>query len=124
MNLKISKFANSLSDPRSWLQPRLPDMRVTRQAVQVLAALCATLLGIGLTRAETGVTAQTVLIGQSVSLTGPLAEIGTDFSEGFKAYIDEVNRRGGVFGRRLKLVLMDDGYVPQQSLANTEKLIG
>lgn len=82
------------------------------------------LSGAGLAQAETGVTAQTVLIGQSVSLTGPLAEIGNDFSEGFKAYIDEVNRRGGVFGRRLKLVQMDDGYVPQRSLANTEKLIG
>jgi len=124
MNLRKSKFANSLSDPRSWLQLRLPDVQATLQTVQVLAALCVALLGTGLARAETGVTAQTVLIGQSVSLTGPLAEIGNDFSEGFKAYIDEVNRRGGVFGRRLKLVQMDDGYVPQRSLANTEKLIG
>lgn len=124
MNLSKSKFANSLSDPRSWLQLRLPDLQATLQTVQVLVALCVTLLGTGLARAETGVTAQTVLIGQSVSLTGPLAEIGNDFGEGFKAYIDEVNRRGGVFGRRLKLVQMDDGYVPQRSLANTEKLIG
>ena len=124
MNLSKSKFANALSDPRSGLQLRLPNVRATLQTVQVIAALCVTLLGTGLARAETGVTAQTVLIGQSVSLTGPLAEIGNDFSEGFKAYIDEVNRRGGVFGRRLKLVLMDDGYVPQRSLANTEKLIG
>jgi len=69
------------------------------------------------------VTAKTILIGQSVSLTGPLASIGTDFSEGFKTYIDEVNRRGGVFGRQLKVVLMDDGYVPQRSLSNTEKMI-
>src|SRR3990167_7139277 len=105
MNLSKSKFANALSDPRSGLQLRLPNVRATLQTVQVIAALCVTLLGTGLARAETGVTAQTVLIGQSVSLTGPLAEIGNDFSEGFKAYID-------------------DGYVPQRSLANTEKLIG
>ncbi len=63
MNLRKSKFANSLSDPRSWLQLRLPDVRATLQTVQVFAALCVTLLGTGLSRAETGVTAQTVLIG-------------------------------------------------------------
>jgi ABC-type branched-subunit amino acid transport system substrate-binding protein len=102
----------------------MPQAWSSLRTVNAIVAIYAMLSGAGLAQAETGVTAQTVLIGQSVSLTGPLAEIGNDFSEGFKAYIDEVNRRGGVFGRRLKLVQMDDGYVPQRSLANTEKLIG
>lgn len=123
MKLRELKFFRSFQVAPLLLRPRLPNARVASQAVLFFAALCGTLLGSGLARAETGVTAQSVLIGQSVSLTGPLASIGTDFSEGFKTYIDEVNRGGGVFGRQLKIVLMDDGYVPQRSLSNTEKMI-
>ncbi len=123
MTLRDLKFLNPFQIPALSLRFRMPNALVESQAVLFFVALCATLLASGLAWAETGVTAKTILIGQSVSLTGPLASIGTDFSEGFKTYIDEVNRRGGVFGRQLKVVLMDDGYVPQRSLSNTEKMI-
>jgi ABC-type branched-subunit amino acid transport system substrate-binding protein len=123
MTLRDLKIFKPFPIPSLSLRFRVPYALVESQAVLLIAALCVTLLVSGLARAETGVTAKTILIGQSVSLTGPLASIGTDFSEGFKTYIDEVNRGGGVFGRQLKVVLMDDGYASQRSLSNTEKMI-
>lgn len=123
MNYGKSKIRNLLRSPMMSCWLRMPQSWSSIRIVNAMVAMSAMLLGAGLVRAETGVTVQTVLIGQSVSLTGPLAAIGTDFSEGFKVYVDEVNRGGGVFGRHLKLVQMDDGYVPQRSLSNTEKMI-
>jgi len=123
LNYGKSKIRNLLRSPMMSFWLRMPQAWSSIRTVNAMVAMSAMLLGAGLVRAETGVTVQTVLIGQSVSLTGPLAAIGTDFSEGFKVYVDEVNRGGGVFGRHLKLVQMDDGYVPQRSLSNTEKMI-
>jgi len=73
--------------------------------------------------AEAGVTAKSVKIGQSISLTGPLGAIGTDYGEGFKLAIEDANRRGGVHGRKISLVQLDDGYIADRSLANTRKLL-
>lgn len=95
---------------------------VLRDAAAVIAAGIA-LLCAQPAIAEPGVTARGVLIGQSVSLTGPLGAIGTDYSEGFKAGLEDVNRRGGVHGRSIKLIQMDDGYAAPRALANTKKML-
>jgi branched-chain amino acid transport system substrate-binding protein len=42
---------------------------------------------------------------------------------GIKAAFDEVNAKGGVHGRKLELVSLDDGYDPDRSVAQTKKLI-
>ena len=94
MNYGKSKIRNLLRSPMMSFWLRMPQAWSSIRTVNAMVAMSAMLLGAGLVRAETGVTAQTVLIGQSVSLTGPLAAIGTDFSEGFKVYVDEVNRGG------------------------------
>jgi len=95
---------------------------VLRDAAAVIAAGIA-LFYAQSAIAEPGVTAQSVLIGQSVSLTGPLGAIGTDYSEGFKVGLEDVNRRGGVHGRSIKLIQMDDGYAAPRALANTVKML-
>ncbi len=73
--------------------------------------------------AEVGVAAKSVTIGQSISLSGPLGAIGTDYGEGFKAAIDEANRRGGVHGRKINLIQLDDAYLSDRALLNTKKLL-
>ncbi len=42
---------------------------------------------------------------------------------GARLYFDAVNRDGGVFGQRIELRLLDDGYEPARCKANTERLI-
>ena len=73
--------------------------------------------------AETGVDADFITIGQSAALSGPAQELGTEMRLGAQAYFNQLNQAGGVFGRRIKLVSLDDGYEPDRAAANTKKLI-
>jgi ABC-type branched-subunit amino acid transport system substrate-binding protein len=77
----------------------------------------------GSARAESGVDADTIVLGQSCPLTGPAAELGTEMRLGAQLHFNEVNQKGGVFGRFIKLVTLDDGYEPDRAAANTRKLI-
>ena len=73
--------------------------------------------------AADGVTASTVVVGQSAALSGPAAELGAEMRKGILAYFEHVNRNGGVNGRRLVLKSLDDGYEATRAAANTKKLI-
>ncbi|TCV85913.1 ABC transporter substrate-binding protein [Sulfurirhabdus autotrophica] len=73
--------------------------------------------------AEVGVTDSTIKLGQSAALTGPASELGTEMRDGANAYFESVNRKGGVNGRKIQLISMDDGYEPARTIANTKKLI-
>jgi ABC-type branched-subunit amino acid transport system substrate-binding protein len=77
----------------------------------------------GLSSAQSGVTPDTVLLGQSVALTGPAAALGIEMRTGAKVYFDYVNSRGGIHGRKIELRTLDDGYEPSRTAPNTKKLI-
>lgn len=87
----------------------------------LLAALGLTFsLGAQLAHAaETGVSDKEVVLGQSVGLTGPLVELAPDIINAAKAYFDQVNEKGGVHGRKIRTVVLDDGY----QAANTQKTV-
>ena len=70
-----------------------------------------------------GVSSQRVLFGQSAAFSGPASELGTNMKQGILAAFDEANRRGGVHGRLLELVSLDDAYEPEAAIANTIRLI-
>ncbi len=70
-----------------------------------------------------GVSADTILIGQSAALSGPAEALGKEMKSGAEAYFDSVNKSGGINGRKIKLVSVDDGYEPERAAANTRKLI-
>lgn len=70
-----------------------------------------------------GVTADTILIGQSAALSGPAQELGKEMKAGAEAYFEAVNAAGGLNGRKIKLVTLDDGYEPDKAAANTRKLV-
>ncbi|HEY7238342.1 MAG TPA: ABC transporter substrate-binding protein, partial [Burkholderiales bacterium] len=70
-----------------------------------------------------GVSADRIVLGQSVALTGPAAELGIQMRNGAKTYFDHVNALGGVHGRKIELITLDDGYEPSRTAPNTKKLI-
>jgi len=55
-----------------------------------------------------GVTAHTLVLGQSAPLSGPLQGLGEDVRSGALAYLRRLNDAGGVHGRRLELATLDD----------------
>lgn len=76
------------------------------------------------TRAAQGVGADRILFGQAAPLDGPAAALGTGMRQGILAAFAEVNARGGIGGRRLDLMTIDDGYEPSRAIAATNRLIG
>jgi ABC-type branched-subunit amino acid transport system substrate-binding protein len=87
-----------------------------------MAALLAALLSPA-ARAETGVTDSAVIVGQSAVFSGPVADTGNHYRSGIELYFDKVNKAGGVNGRKLQLVALDDAYDPKRTAENTRTLI-
>ncbi|WP_206485161.1 ABC transporter substrate-binding protein [Thalassotalea sp. G2M2-11] len=59
----------------------------------------------------------------SNATTGPAAKLGTRLNQGANAYFSRVNKQGGVAGRKINLVVLDDGYEPYKTLKNTQKFL-
>jgi len=70
-----------------------------------------------------GVTDDTIRVGMIVDLTGPLAFLGQEFSSGAELYFKVVNDHGGVHGRKIELIVEDDGYQPPRTVAAFRKLV-
>ena len=64
-----------------------------------------------------------LVIGQSARFSGPNATYGNDYRQGAQAWFDAVNRLGGIHGRTLRLVSLDDRYEPELTLSNTKRLL-
>ena len=73
--------------------------------------------------AEVGVTDTSITIGMTAPLSGPNGAYGTDMKEVIGAYFKQVNDAGGISGRKLELIAMDDGYETDRAVANTKALI-
>ncbi len=85
--------------------------------------LCLALAGIGPQSALAADSGEPLLFGQSAALSGPASELGLGMRQGLLAAFDEVNRSGGVHGRPLSLISLDDAYEPEAAIANTRALI-
>ncbi|WP_052360090.1 ABC transporter substrate-binding protein [Desulfovibrio alcoholivorans] len=70
-----------------------------------------------------GVGDDLVVVGSSLPLTGHASYLGRQTLFGAMSYINAVNDAGGVAGRRIKVIALDDGYDPPRCVANTQRLI-
>lgn len=66
---------------------------------------------------------QAIKVGMSAAFTGASAGLGSEYYRGAKALFDETNAKGGINGRRVELIALDDAYQPAKAVANTVKLI-
>lgn len=90
----------------------------TRLAV-VLAGLALSTTAFMANASEVGVSDQEIVLGQSLGITGPLAQMAPDIVNGGKVYFEAINASGGIYGRKIRTVVLDDGYDP----ANTQKTV-
>jgi len=86
----------------------------------VLAAVLAT--GIP-AFAEDGVSADKIVFGQAAALDGAASALGLGMKMGLEAAFAEINKAGGVKGRKLELKSVDDGYEPTKSIEAVKKLL-
>ena len=73
--------------------------------------------------AKQGISATEVTFAQVAALDGPAGALGTGMRQGILAAFEEVNAKGGVHGRMLRLVSMDDGYEPDRSANSVREVI-
>ena len=70
-----------------------------------------------------GITATTVTVGGHFPLTGPAAPGYSEIPRAIDAYFKHVNANGGVHGRKLKMIIRDDGYNPVNTVKVTKQLV-
>src|SRR5580693_9685891 len=69
-----------------------------------------------------GVTATEIKIGQTMPYSGPVSAFGA-LGKGEVAYFKMLNERGGINGRKINLISLDDGYAPPKTVEQTRRLV-
>ena len=94
-------------------------------AVSFVLAACGNTGGGGTaanTASDVGVTKDTILLGNTIALSGPAAAYGT-IAKAMDAYFKSVNDAGGVNGRKISFKYLDDAYNPAQTVPLTKQLV-
>jgi len=69
-----------------------------------------------------GVTATEIKIGQTMPYSGPVSAFGA-LGKGEVGYFKMVNERGGINGRKINLISLDDSYAPPKTVEQTRRLV-
>ena len=85
--------------------------------------VCISLLSASLARAEDGVTPNRVVIGQNITLQGGKNDYGAAVLAGMETYFSNINRRGGINGRQIDLITLDDHNKSDKAEANARQLV-
>lgn len=100
-----------------------PVRSARRTALLQIAGLPLAALAPAARANEPGVNDQEIILGQSVAMSGPLGEFGRDIVIGAKACLTRVNTAGGIGGRRVSLVTLDDRYETELAAQNIRRLL-
>lgn len=104
------------------LTPILWQTRRTTLLKKALILAAFALPGLAIA-APDGIGKTAITLGQSVALTGPSSALGVPFAQGAKLYFDRLNNSGGINGRQVELVTIDDMGSAAQTVLNTQKLL-
>src|SRR5258708_5947834 len=96
--------------------------KILRLLHGIAAGLCAGIITSSVF-AESGVTPKEIVIGSSHALSGPTAQPCSLMSRGAQAYFNKVNAAGGVNGRTIKYVVIDDAMAVPRAVSNTQRLL-
>jgi branched-chain amino acid transport system substrate-binding protein len=96
-------------------------MTLTRRHVVALAA--AAPLALPALPAQAQAQANDIVFAATLPLTGPFAAVAKDQLEGMKDYIEHVNGKGGVKGRRIRFLVEDTQYKVDQAIAGWKKFM-
>ena len=90
--------------------------------LSILAAAVGLAAGAAQAQSQ-GVSKDEILVGSILDMSGPLAAFGKATRQGMVLRIEEANEQGGVHGRKIKLVVEDDGYDPKKAVLAAQKLV-
>jgi branched-chain amino acid transport system substrate-binding protein len=102
---------------RNWVVTTARELTVSAVVGVVLIAGCGKK-----PEGTPGVTATEIKIGQSMPYSGQASAYGV-VGKGDAAYFKMINDKGGINGRKITLISLDDAYTPPKAFENTRKLV-
>jgi branched-chain amino acid transport system substrate-binding protein len=90
---------------------------------KVLVFILVAMSVMGVAQGVPGVTEDKILIGSFQALSGPVAPIGLDMTRGMQTYFRWINDLGGVWGRKIELLVENDQFNPALTVALVKKLV-
>ena len=100
---------------------RFLSVSITTAVMAALLAACSS--GSSGTSSSSPATKTPIMVGASLSLTGDFSADGIAFERGYELWAHDVNASGGLMGRQVKLVILNDASSPTQVVSNYTKLI-
>ena len=91
-------------------------------AVASLVSLAAASAAFAQKKYDTGATDKEIKVGHINPYSGPASAYGA-IGKAIQAYFDKVNAEGGVNGRKIVFISLDDGYNPAKTVEQTRKLV-
>jgi branched-chain amino acid transport system substrate-binding protein len=101
----------------------LPIAAVTAAAATILAACSSGGSSSSSSSSASSSNSKPIVIGASVSLTGDFSADGQAFQRGYNLWASDVNAAGGLLGRKVKMIYLDDKSDPTQGSTNVQQLI-
>lgn len=100
-------------------------MRIRSFRFALLGLFVLALAGLSIAQEETpGVTADTIKLGSFIAQSGPVAPIGIPVVHGAQTWYNFVNDQwGGIYGRKIEFIALDDGFNPANTVAVVKKLV-
>jgi branched-chain amino acid transport system substrate-binding protein len=102
------------------VRARFLSVTATAALLTALLAACGS-NGSGSSGSASG--SQPILIGASLSLTGDFSADGLAFQRGYQLWVSDVNSHGGILGRQVKLIVLNDASSVTTVVSNYQKLI-
>ncbi|WP_296449380.1 ABC transporter substrate-binding protein [Rhodoferax sp. UBA5149] len=94
-------------------------MKLKHSLIFAILAAASTLS----TAQQQGISKNEILIGTIQDLSGPLAGYGKQARNGMLLRVEEINEQGGIYGRKIKLLVEDHGYDPKKAVLAAQKLV-
>lgn len=106
-----SKLAGNVA----WRWCHIQEAFMFRSAVSIASLLLALWpKNVAIASDTPGVTATEIVVGATFPFSGPASALG-NVGKAFMGYVDLINDRGGVNGRKIRLIALDDAYTPSKS---------
>src|SRR6186997_948066 len=100
-----------------------PHMKNISRRSLVKGSLAAIMTGTAMSRTALAQSSDPITLGVSGPLTGPNAQYGAQWKQGFDLALEEINANGGIKGRPLAYVFEDTQSDPRQSVAVAQKFV-
>jgi ABC-type branched-subunit amino acid transport system substrate-binding protein len=96
---------------------------IRKTALQLLFASALVAAGLGNAAAQAGISKNEIVFGQSMDLSGPASPRQKLVKEAADAYIKHINAKGGVNGRKIRLISLDNKGGKDETVANVKQLV-